>query len=162
MADVSGQLLQEWKNAPNKESQSTSRVTSASWCLKSSSSRFLGKTTILPRPIPVLFAEDGARDLKFAEFLGRLRTPISAIAPRTRRENRMSIDTLVGMLQACYRDSGKLMQAAQLENEVVNLVVAGYETTASLSSWVWYLLATHTRIVKLNGLHSRGDLFARG
>ena len=108
------------------------------------------------------FAEDGARDLKFAEFLGRLRTPISAIAPRTRRENRMSIDTLVGMLQACYRDSGKLMQAAQLENEVVNLVVAGYETTASLSNWVWYLLATHTRIVKLNGLHSRGDLFARG
>jgi hypothetical protein len=69
MADVSGQLLQEWKNAPNKESQSTSRVTSASWCLKSSSSRFLGKTTILPRPIPVLFAEDGARDLKFADSL---------------------------------------------------------------------------------------------
>jgi cytochrome P450 len=56
----------------------------------------------------------------------------------------MSMDTLGVMLQACDRDSSKPMQAAQLENEVVNLVVAGHETTASLLNWMWYLLATHT------------------
>ena len=35
------------------------------------------------------------------------------------------------------------MSDAQLAREVLNLVVAGHETTASLLNWMWYLLATH-------------------
>ena len=35
------------------------------------------------------------------------------------------------------------MPDAQLAREVLNLVVAGHETTASLLNWMWYLLASH-------------------
>ena len=52
-------------------------------------------------------------------------------------------DSLAVMMQARDRDSGEPMPDAQLAREVLNLVVAGHETTASLPNWMWYLLATH-------------------
>jgi cytochrome P450 len=144
MADVSAQLLQEWKNAA-KQGKPVNVTRDVSFMvLKITLISIFGEDYETAAPHFQFFAEDGARDLKFAEFLGRLRTLISEIVARRRRENRMSMDTLGVMLQACDRDSGKPMQAAQLENEVVNLVVAGHETTASLLNWMWYLLATHT------------------
>ena len=38
------------------------------------------------------------------------------------------------------------MPEAQLAREIINLVVAGHETTASLLNWMWYLLATHPEV----------------
>jgi hypothetical protein len=51
MADVSAQLLQEWKNAA-KQGKPVNVTRDVSFMvLKSPSSRFLGKTTRPPRPI---------------------------------------------------------------------------------------------------------------
>ena len=46
-------------------------------------------------------------------------------------------------MQARDRDNGEPMPDGQLAKEVMTLIVAGHETTASLLNWIWYLLATH-------------------
>jgi cytochrome P450 len=143
MADVNAQLLQEWKNAAKQGKTVNVTRDVSSMVLKITLISIFGEDYQTVAPHFKFFAEDAARDLKFAEFLGALRELISEIAARRRLENRTSMDSLGVMLQACDRDSGKPMQAAQLENEVVNLVVAGHETTASLLNWMWYLLAAH-------------------
>ena len=50
------------------------------------------------------------------------------------------------MMDARDRDRGQPMSDAQLVREVLTLVVAGHETTASLLNWLWYLLATHPEV----------------
>ena len=35
------------------------------------------------------------------------------------------------------------MPDAQLAREILTLVIAGHETTASVLNWIWYLLAKH-------------------
>ena len=79
---------------------------------------------------------DDARDLQFAELLRDLRTVIADIATHRQRHKIEATDTLGVMLQSS-------MQIDELAREVVNLVVAGHETTASALNWIWYLLATH-------------------
>lgn len=143
ISDVNAELLQEWKDAAKQGAAVNVTRDVSFMVLKITLISIFGEDYESVAPHFEFFAEDAARDLKFAEIFVTLRALISEIAARRRRENRTSTDTLGLMLQACDRESGKHMQAAQLENEVVNLVVAGHETTASLLNWMWYLLATH-------------------
>ena len=49
---------------------------------------------------------------------------------------------------SCKRDpqSGELMQYRQLSNEILTLIVAGHETTASTLNWTWYLISQHPEV----------------
>ena len=89
------------------------------------------------------FVEESARYLNFAQILGPLRDEIITLVRQRRRESETVMDTLGVLMAARDREHGKPMLDAQLAREVVNLVVAGHETTASLLNWMWYLLATH-------------------
>lgn len=51
-------------------------------------------------------------------------------------------DLLTLLLEARYED-GTPMSEQQVRDEVMALLVAGHETTASTLSWTWYLLAQH-------------------
>jgi cytochrome P450 len=42
--------------------------------------------------------------------------------------------------------SGQLMQDRQLINEILTLIVAGHETTASTLNWTWYLISQHPEV----------------
>jgi len=88
-------------------------------------------------------AKDSTRDLSFAQNLGPLRELVLTLLMERRQESRNSTDTLGVLMAARDREHGKPMPEAQLAREVVNLVIAGHETTASLLNWMWYLLATH-------------------
>jgi cytochrome P450 len=49
---------------------------------------------------------------------------------------------LLGMIMYARDDeTGTAMSAAQLHDEMVNILMAGHETTAIAASWCWYLLA---------------------
>jgi cytochrome P450 len=78
------------------------------------------------------FAEEAARDFSFAQTIGSLRELVVRIVAQRRRENRMSTDSLGVIMQVRDRDSGEAMPDAQLAREILNLVVAGHETTARL------------------------------
>ena len=88
-------------------------------------------------------SETTARDLEFAQLFTALGKTVLQIAERRRNENRIAGDFLGMLMQARDRESGQGMSDAQLAKEIMTLVVAGHETTASTLNWTWYLLSQH-------------------
>jgi cytochrome P450 len=60
---------------------------------------------------------------------------------RRRRENLRRDDIVSLLLDARDRQSGEPMSDRQLMDEIMTLIIAGHETTASSLNWLWYLLA---------------------
>jgi cytochrome P450 len=88
-----------------------------------------------------LVSEEAARDLEFAHVFNSLGTTIVEIAAKRRQQNRIAADFLGMLMEARDRDSGQGMSDRQLTKEIMTLIVAGHETTASTLNWMWYLLA---------------------
>jgi len=86
-------------------------------------------------------SEDAARDLEFAIVFTSLGKTILQVAEKRRRENRKASDFLGMLMEARDRDSGQGMSDSQLVKEIMTLIVAGHETTASTLNWTWYLLS---------------------
>jgi cytochrome P450 len=143
MAGVNAELLQQWKAAATR--QETVNVTRdvSLMVLKITLMSIFGDDYETAAPRFQFFAEEAARDFRFAQSLAALRELILQIVAERRRENIAAVDTLGVMMQARDRARGEPMADTQLAREVVNLVVAGHETTASLLNWMWYLLASH-------------------
>jgi cytochrome P450 len=55
-------------------------------------------------------------------------------------------DLLDTLLTARDEDGNDAMTDQQVRDEATTLFVAGHETTATLLSWAWYLLARHSRV----------------
>jgi cytochrome P450 len=90
-----------------------------------------------------IVTEESARDLRFAyKFRSLSRLVIELIAKR-RAAGGEHFDFLGMLMAARDKDSGEPMSERELVDEVMTLVVAGHETTASALAWTWYLLATH-------------------
>ena len=53
---------------------------------------------------------------------------------------------LLSMLLAARDEDGQPMSDRQVRDEVMNIVVAGHETTACVLTWAWYLLALHPEV----------------
>ena len=50
------------------------------------------------------------------------------------------------MMQARDPQSGQPMPDTQLIDEVLTMIVAGHETTASTLNWAWYLISQHPEV----------------
>ncbi|HEY3785017.1 MAG TPA: cytochrome P450 [Steroidobacteraceae bacterium] len=84
-----------------------------------------------------------ARNLQFAYKFRGLTRLVAAIIQR-RREHHEEHADYVGMLMGARdRESGQGMSERELIDEIMTLVVAGHETTASALNWTWYLLSQH-------------------
>lgn len=96
-------------------------------------------------PVPGFIPTRANRE--FSKGLKRLDETILRII-RTRRaegggaEGGGADDLLSALLQARDED-GRAMSDRQLRDEVLNLFLAGHETTANALAWTWYLLAKH-------------------
>jgi cytochrome P450 len=92
-----------------------------------------------------------ARDLQFAYKFRQLGKVISGLVQR-RRENGEEHPDFLGMLMTARdKETGDAMNERELIDEVMTLVVAGHETTASGLNWTWYLLSQHPEVdAKLN------------
>jgi enediyne biosynthesis protein E7 len=53
---------------------------------------------------------------------------------------------LATLMQARDSQNGQLMQDGQLVDEVLTMIVAGHETTASTLNWAWYLISQHPQV----------------
>jgi cytochrome P450 len=93
-----------------------------------------------------ILSERPERSLEFAEAFRPLAEVVERVASRRRKATRAAADILGVLLQARERDTGEPMSDRQLCREVMTLVVAGHETTASVLNWTWYLLSQHPAI----------------
>jgi enediyne biosynthesis protein E7 len=84
-----------------------------------------------------------ARDLKFAYKFRSLAKLVSQLMAKRRAAPAEHFDFLGMLMNARDKESGDPMTERALIDEVMTLVVAGHETTASGLNWAWYLLATH-------------------
>jgi cytochrome P450 len=90
-----------------------------------------------------VLSEEAVRSLEFAHKFRSLGQLVLKVATRRRQLHLISSDFLGLLMAACDRDTGQVMSDRQLVNEILTLIVAGHETTASTLNWVWYLLSQH-------------------
>ncbi len=90
-----------------------------------------------------IVTEESARDLRFAYKFRSLSRLVHELIAKRRAEDTEHFDFLGMLMAARDKDSGQPMSERELVDEVMTLVVAGHETTASALGWTWYLLATH-------------------
>ncbi|MEJ0007347.1 MAG: cytochrome P450 [Steroidobacteraceae bacterium] len=90
-----------------------------------------------------IVTKETARDLKFAYQFRSLAKLVAGLMARRRAEPAEHFDYLSMLMNARDKESGDPMTERALIDEVMTLVVAGHETTASGLNWAWYLLAKH-------------------
>jgi enediyne biosynthesis protein E7 len=93
-------------------------------------------------PFEVVTKEQG-RNLQFAFKFRSLTKLVAGLIERRRQEKDEHFDYVAMLMSARDKDSGKPMSERQLIDEILTLVVAGHETTASGLNWTWYLLSQH-------------------
>jgi cytochrome P450 len=94
-------------------------------------------------PFAVVHTESD-RDLRFAYRIRSLAGLIrEMIARRRARPGDEHFDFFGMALAATDKETGEVMNDKQLVDEVLTLVVAGHETTASSLTWMWHLLGRH-------------------
>ena len=105
-----------------------------------------------------LLTEETERNLTFAYKFRALSKLIMECVTRRRTENYARADLLAMMMAARDRKSGEAMHDKQLLDEVMTLIVAGHETTASALNWMWYSLSQHPQVEQR--LHAELDALA--
>ncbi len=88
-----------------------------------------------------IVTKEPARDLKFAYRFRQLSKLVGALAKRRVKEKSEHFDFLQMLIEARDKETGSPMSERELIDEVMTLIVAGHETTASGLNWTWYLLS---------------------
>jgi cytochrome P450 len=86
------------------------------------------------------------RNLQFAYKFRSLTKLVAELIARRRAEGRDEFDFLGMLMNARDKETGEPMNERALIDEVLTLVVAGHETTASGLNWTWYLLSQHPEV----------------
>jgi cytochrome P450 len=90
-----------------------------------------------------IVTEQSDRNLQFAYKFRSLTRWVTDLANKRRAASEEHFDFLGMLMAARDKDTGEPMAERELVDEVMTLVVAGHETSASALAWTWYLLATH-------------------
>jgi cytochrome P450 len=93
-----------------------------------------------------LLSQEPVRNIEFACSFRALGKIILQVIDRRRKDSATSTDALSTLMQARDAQSGQLMQDGQLIDEVLTMIVAGHETTASTLNWTWYLISQHPEV----------------
>jgi cytochrome P450 len=99
---------------------------------------------------------------RFRRARSQLDTIVYRLIERRRTEARKHND-LLSILLAAMEDGGEgrsAMDATQLRDEAVSMVIAGHETTAHALAWAWLLLDQHRDVEA--GLHAELELVLGG
>jgi cytochrome P450 len=78
---------------------------------------------------------------RFRRAAAVLRKIVLDIIAERRRDGRDHEDLLSMLLAVRDEETGRGMKDEQLRDEVLTLILAGHETTATALSWTWYLLS---------------------
>lgn len=91
-------------------------------------------------------SEDSTRDLSVVLKVRQLRQMLSElIAERSQRDTAEDVDFMAMYLRATDKQ-GNPFSESELLDELITLVVAGFETSANTLNWAWYLLSKHADV----------------
>jgi cytochrome P450 len=91
--------------------------------------------------------KEPARDLQFVYRFRSLTKLLTALMARRRAApDEEHYDYLAMLMGARDKATGKPMSESELVDEILTLIVAGHETTASGLNWTWYLLSQHREV----------------
>ena len=93
-----------------------------------------------------LVTKEAGRNLQFAYKFRSLTKLVAELIARRRAEPEEHFDYLGMLMSARDKESGEPMPERELIDEVMTLVVAGHETTASGLNWTWYLISQHPEV----------------
>jgi len=96
-------------------------------------------------PFEVVTREQ-SRDLQFAYKFRSLTKLVAQLIAQRRDTAEEHFDYVAMLMNARDKDSGAPMGERELIDEIMTLVVAGHETTASGLNWTWYLISQHPQI----------------
>jgi cytochrome P450 len=96
-----------------------------------------------------LLTQEQARNMAFARSFRLLGRIVLQLIDRRRKDAVASTDALGMLMQARDPESGQLMQDPQLIDEILTMIVAGHETTASTLNWTWYLISQHPEVEQI-------------
>lgn len=95
-----------------------------------------------------LLTEQPERNLAFAARFHKLRQNVNAVIEyRLAKGNGEQFDFLGHLLTVRDREGGQ-MTRDQVIDEIMTLIVAGHETTASALAFAWYLIAVHPEVCR--------------
>ncbi|MEO1053894.1 MAG: cytochrome P450 [Bacteroidota bacterium] len=90
--------------------------------------------------------DETSRDLMFAMRFRNLSKVITEIVEKRKAENRIEMDFLSMLMETRDKETDENMTHKELLDEVMTLIVAGHETTASALNWAWYLISQHSEV----------------
>ncbi len=145
-------LLQKWERAARAKSSVNITRDISQMVLKVVIVSIFGDDSEQVSPRFSILSDESARDLRFAQAFRALGKLVVQVATQRRKENRISTDILGMLMEAHDAQSGQAMTDRQLVSEIMTLIVAGHETTASTLNWIWYLLSRNSSVEeKLSG-----------
>jgi cytochrome P450 len=80
-------------------------------------------------------------DPRVRESMDQLDAVVESIIKQRRANFHDQGDLLSSMMLERDRETGEAMSDAELRDQIMTLMLAGYETTASALTWTWYLLS---------------------
>jgi cytochrome P450 len=161
MVERADSMRDEWQHGEEREIQADMmRVTLEVVCRTmfsadvSSDARALGESftealdAVYQRVSGVQVMVPGSVPLPTQVRVWRATRRLDQMVYRMIREHKESGDRgdLLSMLLEARDETGAAMSDRQVRDEVMNIVVAGHETTACALTWVWYLLAQHPEV----------------
>jgi cytochrome P450 len=139
-------LLTKWKDAArNHDNVNVTRDVSLMVLEVVLRSIFGDDYEAIAEPFGVLSGES-ARNLQFAQTFRPLGDIVLRLVAERRQNSRMCTDILGMLMETRDRTSGNGMSDRQLVSEIMTLIVAGHETTASVLNWTWFLLSQHAEV----------------
>jgi cytochrome P450 len=103
----------------------------------------------------MLVTREPKRDPRFAYEFRQLGTVVQRIIRQRRATGRRQFDFTQMLMESVDPETGRGMNERELLDEVLTLVVAGHETTASALNWTWWLIAQHPEAERR--LHDEND-----
>ena len=94
----------------------------------------------------MMVTKESKRDPKFAYQFRQLGKHVLELVRERRRTNTQHFDFMQMLMEASDPDTGATMSERELMDEILTLVVAGHETTASALNWTWWLLSRHPEV----------------
>jgi len=143
ISEVNRALLTDWQRAAEEKSSVNVTRDLSRTVLQVVLRSIFGDDYAQAAPHFNILSDQPERNLQFAEAFKPLAEIVVRLATQRRAANRVAYDILGMLMQARDREGGQAMPDRQLAREIMTLVVAGHETTASVLNWTWYLLSQH-------------------
>jgi cytochrome P450 len=93
-----------------------------------------------------ILVDDSARDLKLVVKYRALTKLVGELIEQRRMQAQKPLDWLSIFIDARDKESGEPMTDKEMIDEIMTMIVAGSETSATTMNWTWYRLSQHPEV----------------